>query len=171
MSTDPPFTEGTRQALTAEFVTRRAVDTDAGPVRRLLVASGDDHVALFVPAYAGTVAGLRTGTTYRFAAVLGCAPVRRRPAPNGVPGECPDCGGPVRAGQAVDAHPGVREAVAHLDIDHEFGLVDDRTRVEPADPESHRRPTSEPPPERGPEAVCRRCGAVVDAAGELEGEP
>lgn len=155
MTGDTDLTVGERADLTAEFVSRRVLDCEAGLVRRLLFADGERPV-LVSPGATHPV-GLRVGERYRLRGVLGCAPV-----PEPVGRRCPDCDGQLRPGGTIDTvHPAVREAVAALGPDGAFGVLDESARLRSVGAEDE-QPLRPAPADRSPPGfVCTGCGAVA----------
>lgn len=125
MTSDPTLADGSRQDLTADFVTRRTIDTPAGPVQRLLVAAEEKHHSLLVDPDRPGVHGLRTGDRYRFDGVLGWF----SPGPSEPPGDGLGCTGMNPWVGDVDVPPWALEVHGELDSDATVGVLDDRTTV------------------------------------------
>jgi len=130
-ATHADLTEGERTDITAEFVTRRTLDTGGKRVHRLLV--DDEHgtrFAVLVAPDTGLLAGLKTGETYRFTGLLGTTPSTQTDDP---PGDCPDCEGDLRPGTVADTlDPALAAAATDLGLDQHYGIIDEQTTVERA---------------------------------------
>lgn len=127
-TTHADMTDGNRHDITVEFITRRAIDCDGERVHRLLVAdqAGQEFTVLATPD-SESLSDLKTDATHRISGMLGADPAISTYKPDS---ECPDCGGRIRSGQAVDtAGSAIREAASQLFLGETFGILDDRAKV------------------------------------------
>jgi Ca-activated chloride channel family protein len=160
--------EGVRHDVEVEFVTRRAVDVGDARVHRLVVAdrTGAQFAVLVAPDR-DVLSDLKTGETYRIEGLLGADPV-----PPAGDRDCPDCGGDLRPGVAVDAaDPAVARAAVRLDLTDRFGVVDGVSAV--GEPSADGlvdgwRPMDGVDRPGPPARVCTDCGRGVEAD-ELDG--
>jgi Ca-activated chloride channel family protein len=159
--------DGAWEELTATIVGRRVIDCDGTLVQRLLVEREDGTE---MPVLAGSasdkLAGLVAGEQYVFADVVYCE-TKTEPTQEA----CPDCGGALRRGTALDSfEPSLRTAVDRLDLDGMVAVVTDQTRVSEVQPDTEAETDDwipmEPSASRGvtgPKFVCEDCGQSVDA--------
>jgi len=151
-------TDGERGDLTAEFVSRRVINCDGQPVRRLLVKSDGRRHAVFVDPAVSTPVDLRAGDRYRFTDVLWCTT-----ASESAPERCESCGATLRKGTVLDAYPALREAADRI-ISDRMAIVTKDSGVVAADDDqgvddwTEMRPAEESPVI--PEVVCPDCGAT-----------
>lgn len=146
-----------RGDLTAEFVSRRVIDSDGVRVRRLLVAADETQLPVLVAPAAGAPLGLRTGDRYRFTDVVRC-PLAADP----LDAECPACGGTLRQRTALDAVPVLRTAADQLDAE-EAVIVTEQSDIATAEPgDNPGWTTSLDEPQATPAAVCTACGETAE---------
>lgn len=155
------WSDGERVELTVELVSRAPVDDQ--PVWRLLVDDDDGRHALVVaPGYDGYPLPGDTGARY----AVGDAVIIRR-APDSAPavsGSCPECGGGLRAGTALDVlAPAVRTARAALDVTEPFFVADDATTITPIGRMTGDGSAGSRDPIDAPAAVCTRCGNHLES--------
>jgi len=144
--------DGCRLAVTAEFITRRAVDG----CHRLLLADSDGtrFVVLTTPEHRRP--GLRVGETYRLAGLLGVDPTEADKT-----GTC-TCGGELRPGRAIDVvDPAIEAAMSRLGINGPFGVLDGEATVRAASAGDGPVDDWIPAGPRVPDRVCRSCGRTV----------
>jgi Ca-activated chloride channel family protein len=165
--------DGHRLDITVEFVTRRSIDCEDERVHRLLVAdrTGTQFAVLVAPG-SDALLDLQTGATYRVTGLLGTEPVTQS---DEAVGECPDCGGQLRRGGALDTvDDAIADAASRLRLQDPVGIVDGETTVRrdrqpdvvddwtPMDGDERERVDV-------PESVCESCGRHVDPfANEFE---
>lgn len=161
--------DGTRTTRDLEFVSKRTIDVAGERLHRLYFvdAEGEPIAALVAPSRTRTIAGLRTGDTYTVESALVCV---RPPRPSRDSSRtCPNCGGVLRAGRALDAlAPALRTAVDELRVDGPFLVVDEETTLERTSADAH-RPRPERSPLSHPDVVCRACGRRFDES-ELDAD-
>ena len=151
--------EGSRLAVTAEFITRRVIGRGDAPVHRLLVADRDGaQVTVLTTPERSPPLGLQAGAAYRFVGLLGADPT----VADSTEGRCGSCGGPLRPGGPLDTvDPAVGEAASQLGLEQPFGVLDAAATVRsvpaPDTPVDDWVPMAPQPPER----VCMSCGRHV----------
>lgn len=167
--------DGDRLDIVVEFRTRRAIDCTGGRVYRL---QGSDRsgkqVTVLTTSDSDPRLDLQTEATYRISGLLRAAPVTTA----GDAGtECPDCGGRLRPGQAVDAAgSAVTQAASRLCLDEPFGIIDAKASVRRISDTGTGTlvddwtPMAEDTPVNPPDYVCESCGRHL-AAGELHDYP
>lgn len=164
MSTpDSDIADGTRTEVTVEFVSRLPLDVDGTRIRRLLCRTEDgDEIEVLVAPGTDPLFDLHTGTKYRLRGVLGSAPPETDERSFS---RCPDCGGRVRPGRAVDTVGlTVADAASELDLSTPFGVVDKETTVTDLrrGTSTEEYGTKEVPTPLG---VCQDCGRYSDGTG------
>ncbi|CCQ36736.1 uncharacterized protein Nmlp_2577 [Natronomonas moolapensis 8.8.11] len=167
MNTDTTAPDGAWEELTATIVSRRVIDCDGTLVQRLLVESTDGTE---VPVLAGSasdkLAGLVAGEQYVFADVVHC-----ETKTESTQEVCPDCGGALRRGTALDSfESSLWTAVDRLDLDGMVAVVTDQSRVSEVQPDTEAETddwipmeSSSPLSVSGPEFVCVDCGQSVES--------
>ncbi|WP_440991578.1 vWA domain-containing protein [Haloarchaeobius baliensis] len=162
--------EGERVDITVEFISRRALDSGASRVCRLLVEDDTGRrFAIFSSPERGDLGGLRTGVSYRLTGLLGSAPVGpgRDPAE-----ECPSCGGTLRRGVTADAiDTTITDAASPLGVTQLFGIIDEQTTVSLAERDTDAVDDWQPMSvdrrsgsvTKAPDYVCSACGRTVDS--------
>jgi|GEM_PF-3082896 len=158
--------DGDRVDLTVELVSRARTTVGDQAVWRLLVDGEDGRHALVVaPDYDGYPLPGDTGARY---AVGNAVIIRRAPeAAPAVAGSCPECGGGLRAGTALDAlAPAVHTATAALGVTALFVVADAATTITPADRSRGDPPDATGEPIATPSAVCTRCGDRLETRPE-----
>lgn len=154
---------GARLDIDVEFITRRPIDCDGTTVTRLLVTDrAGEQFAILVAPDRDSLPHLETGATHRISGLLGARPVS---SAHGGVGECPDCGGPLRVGCAVDtAGSAVATAASELGLEESFGVVDTTASVATttSDPVDDWTPMRDGQSVEPPDLVCEVCGRHVE---------
>jgi len=167
MNTNTTASDGAWEELMATIVGRRVIDCDMTLVQRLLVESYDGaDVSILTVSATEKLTGLVAGDQYGFRDVVYCE-TKTEPTSEA----CPDCGGALRCGTALDSfEPSLRTAVDRLDLDGMVAVVTDQTRVAEVQPDTEAETddwvpmeSSSPQPVSGPEFICMDCGHPVES--------
>jgi Ca-activated chloride channel family protein len=174
-----------RHDITVELTAHTRHDNRKTTIDRLTVTDQTDRqFIVYVTTDATPPHDWQPGTTYRITDVLASQPpstpdqdqatriarelrLPREELPADWTFDCPDCGGRLRRGEAVDTTPdAVATAVTEDDVDALFGIADEQTTIEPVETDGERVDDWQPMETdsrqvRPPEFTCRDCGRHV----------
>lgn len=155
--------DGQRVDATFELVSRITAAVGGSNVWRLRI-TGDElpNHLLITPAYDVFPVPEETGGTYR---VQNAVLVTNHPEnASTVDARCPECGGALRAGTAVDAlGDAVKRATRTVDIPTPVLVADESTTIAPDGGDTLEQSGRHADPIQGPESVCTACDALVES--------